>query len=115
MPCKAIGDSQNLPKGAVVSDESFLLVAETEEGEPLEGVAEKRRRYVRKVACAVWLQRHMLIAKEAMHREHPGSVHIALDAAKAGGKEAQLGVAYHTHAKAACWVPPQGCWLEVTG
>lgn len=94
-------------KGSVLTEETLLLVAENREGESLESLGKKRAAYCRRLASAIWLRKHLRVINEACRHSRMGSVHISLDAAGAGGKDATLGVLYHTGARAACWIPPQ--------
>lgn len=90
-----------------VTEEAALLVAEDGTGQSLAKLSKKRQAYLRKVAQACWLFMHWRVLRKLLHHSRAGSLHVSLDAARAGGRESTLAVLYSCSENFAVWLPPQ--------
>ena len=68
----------------------------------------KRAIYLRLTPGRLLLFNLWMLLHQCMWWEIPSAVHVAMDAARAGGRDAEMGVIYHTASNAAAWLPPVG-------
>ena len=74
-----------------------------------EGASAKRKSNLESAGNAMWLSRKFLVWRKLFHHALRGTIHLSLDGARSGGREAHLGVIYHCLSNVACWIPPVDC------
>ena len=71
-----------------------------------EGANTKRKASFKLVAMQLFLRRMYMVCRRAMRRQQGGVIHLSLDAARVGGRDAEIGVLYHTGSGIVVWMPP---------
>lgn len=93
-------------KSAQLSPQVLLEVAAQPallQRQPMDKAREGR---LKQAALAFHLHRLLLVMRRVFHACLDTSIHIAMDAGGAGGRESNLGVLFHTATQLAVWLPP---------
>lgn len=92
--------------GGIVRSKRHSTKRALEGATALEQPTAKRQRYVKQWSSKWLLIRLFLTVRQLMNWELPGAIHVAVDSARVGGRDSELGCIYHTGADAATWLPP---------